>query len=77
MFQLGGNTMLVLSRKIREQILIPGLNIKVTVLSVGQNRVQLGIEAPAHIDITRPEANRPPSRLEFTVEHNAEVSAVA
>ena len=51
--------MLVLSRRIREQILIPELNITITVLSVGVNRVQLGIQAPKHIDITRPEAGRP------------------
>ena len=49
--------MLVLSRKIQEQILIPGLNIRLTILSVGKNRVQLGIEAPKSIQITRPEAN--------------------
>ncbi len=52
--------MLVLSRKIQEQILIPGLNIRLTVLSVGKNRVQLGIEAPKGIQITRPEAARRP-----------------
>ena len=51
--------MLVLSRKLQEQIVIPGLNIRVTVLSVGTNRVQLGIEAPRGIQITRPEAMRP------------------
>lgn len=50
--------MLVLSRKIQEQILIPGLNIRLTILSVGKNRVQLGIEAPKGIPITRPEATR-------------------
>ena len=53
--------MLVLSRRLREQVLIPGLDIKITILSVGTNRVQLGIEAPAHIHVTRPEANRPAS----------------
>ncbi|MFY9251928.1 MAG: carbon storage regulator [Fuerstiella sp.] len=51
--------MLVLSRRLREQVLIPGLDIKITILSVGTNRVQLGIEAPQHIHITRPEAKRP------------------
>ena len=52
--------MLVLSRKIQEQILIPGLNIRLTVLSVGKNRVQIGIEAPRGVQITRPDAgNRP------------------
>lgn len=48
--------MLVLSRKIQEQILFPALNIRITVLSVGTNRVQIGIEAPTNIDVTRPDA---------------------
>lgn len=47
--------MLVLSRKHQEQILIPGLNITITVLKVGAQRVQLGIAAPADVQITRPE----------------------
>lgn len=47
--------MLVLSRKLREQVLIPGSNIRITVLSIGTNRVQLGFEAPPDIHITRPE----------------------
>ncbi len=50
--------MLVLSRKIQEQILIPGMKIRLTILSVGKNRVQLGIEAPKGIQITRPEAGK-------------------
>jgi len=50
--------MLVLSRKVQEQILIPGLNIRLTILSVGKNRVQLGIEAPKGIQITRPDVTR-------------------
>lgn len=50
--------MLVLSRRIQEQILIPGLNIRLTILSVGKNRVQVGIEAPKGIQITRPEVTR-------------------
>jgi carbon storage regulator CsrA len=56
--------MLVLSRKLQQQILIPELNITITVLSVGTNRVQLGIEAPADIQITRPEIVRPASTLQ-------------
>lgn len=48
--------MLVLSRKLQEQILIPALNIRVTILSVGKNRVQLGIEAPKDVQVTRPDA---------------------
>ena len=48
--------MLVLSRKIQEQILFPSLSIRITVLSVGTNRVQIGIDAPTNIDVTRPDA---------------------
>jgi len=51
--------MLVLSRKTRQQILIPGLDITITVLDIGGNRVQLGIDAPRHVQVTRPEVERP------------------
>ncbi len=50
--------MLVLSRKTQEQILIPEMNIRLTILSVGKNRVQVGIEAPKEIEITRPKATK-------------------
>ena len=50
--------MRVLSRKIQEQILIPACTIPLTMRSVGKNRVQLGIEAPKGIQITRPETTR-------------------
>lgn len=53
--------MLVLSRKCQEQILIPGLDIRITVLSISANRIQLGIDAPRGIEITRPETTRPPA----------------
>ena len=69
--------MLVLSRKIGEQILIPGLNIRVTVLSVGKNRVQLGIDAPPEVDITRPEAGRPDAnRSDVNVERVPRVASL-
>ena len=55
--------MLVLSRKIQEQILIPDLNIRIIVLSVGTNRVQIGNEAPKGIQITRPNAGARSSGL--------------
>ncbi len=57
--------MLVLSRKLQEQIVLPGLNIRVTVLSVGTNRVQLGIEAPRGIQITRRETERPAKAIQI------------
>ncbi|HQZ65115.1 MAG TPA: carbon storage regulator [Planctomycetaceae bacterium] len=60
--------MLVLSRKIQEQIFIPAFNIRVTVLSVGKNRVQLGIEAPKDVQVTRPDAtNRTPVQHELRI----------
>lgn len=51
--------MLVLSRKPLEEITFPGLDIRITVLRIGTNRVQLGIQAPRHIDVSRPEATSP------------------
>jgi carbon storage regulator CsrA len=47
--------MLVLSRKPHQQIVIPSLNIRITVIQVAANRVQLGIDAPTGIRITRSE----------------------
>ena len=46
--------MLVLTRKIRESIVIDG-NITVTVNRLTGNSVQLGIEAPAKINVIRQE----------------------
>lgn len=46
--------MLVLSRKLGEKICI-GDGIVVSVVKVSGNRVQLGVEAPAHIRIQREE----------------------
>jgi carbon storage regulator len=45
---------LVLSRKIGESIVIAG-DIVVTVVELGRGRVQIGIEAPAHIPVYRNE----------------------
>lgn len=63
--------MLVLSRKPQQQILIPGLNIRITVLSIGTNRVHLGIEAPNGIQITRPEILRPIQATSTTADDDA------
>ena len=49
--------MLCLSRKLNERILIGG-GITVTVLAIGQGRVRLGITAPDHIAVCRPEAKQ-------------------
>ena len=46
--------MLILTRKMSEQILI-GDDIVFTVVSVKGNRVKLGIDAPRSTDVKRPE----------------------
>jgi carbon storage regulator len=46
--------MLILSRKVGEQIIIND-EIRVSVVRVQGNRCQIGIEAPAHIRIERQE----------------------
>ena len=47
--------MLVLTRKIGEQIVIPHCELTVTVLDVASGRVRLGISAPAHVAVHRSE----------------------
>jgi carbon storage regulator len=47
--------MLVLSRKVGEQICVPQFYIVLTVLAVHGQRVSLGIEAPASIRVVRSE----------------------
>ena len=47
--------MLVLSRKLNESIVI-NENIVVTVVEIRGGKVRLGIEAPAEVPITRPDA---------------------
>ena len=47
--------MLVLSRRLREKIVLPGLHITVQVLAVKRGVVRLGIEAPADVPVLREE----------------------
>jgi carbon storage regulator CsrA len=52
--------MLVLKRKVREQLVLAlpdGRRVVITLLSVGRGTARLGIEAPAGVDISRPEAD--------------------
>lgn len=49
--------MLVLTRKIHERIFI-GDNIVITVVSVTDGRIRLGIEAPKEINIRREELEK-------------------
>jgi carbon storage regulator len=47
--------MLVLSRKLGEQIRVPCLDLDVTVLAIEGNKVRLGISAPDEISVYRAE----------------------
>ncbi|QDT35746.1 response regulator [Stratiformator vulcanicus] len=51
--------MLVLSRRVGEQVLFPHLGIKVEVCQAGTNRVRLGIAAPKDVTVARPETLGP------------------
>ena len=50
----GGSAMLVLSRKVGEQILI-GSDVCVTVVSIKGNRITLGVDAPRSVRVDRAE----------------------
>ena len=47
--------MLVLSRRIEEKIVLPGLGVTLQVLSIKGNTVRLGVEAPLDVKILREE----------------------
>jgi len=53
-FKQGRCSMLVLSRKQNEQIII-GDNIRITVVAIRGNQVRLGFEAPRDVSIQRQE----------------------
>jgi len=47
--------MLVLTRKVGEQVVVPQCQLTVTILDVTRSRVRLGISAPANLDVLRRE----------------------
>jgi carbon storage regulator len=57
--------MLVLSRKVGEEIVIDG-EIRVSIVRVNGNRVRLGIQAPADISIRRQDTPPPPETTAST-----------
>jgi carbon storage regulator len=48
-------TMLVLSRKLGERIVVPGIDLTLTVVAIEGNSVRLGISAPPDIRVYREE----------------------
>ena len=54
--------MLVLSRRPGEEIIIDG-NIRVTIVSAKGDRIRIGIDAPANVQVDRAEVHK--RRLEF------------
>jgi carbon storage regulator len=52
--------MLVLSRKLNEEILING-NVTVKVIAISGTQVRLGVEAPDDVSIKRPDAAKRPA----------------
>jgi carbon storage regulator len=54
--------MLVLSRRLREKIVFPGLNLTVQVLAIQRGVVRLGIDAPLAVAVLREElVGKPPA----------------
>jgi len=47
--------MLVLSRKLGEKIVIPGVEAEIAVVAIKGKAVRLGITAPAHVAVRRQE----------------------
>ncbi len=64
-----GRTMLVLSRKLGEKIVI-GNDIVVTIVKIDRNQVRIGIEAPSEVSVYREEIC--PTRVK---ESHSEVTA--
>jgi carbon storage regulator len=53
-----GRFMLVLSRRIGEQIIMPEQDVVVTVVAIHGNRVRIGITAPSDVPVHREELYR-------------------
>jgi carbon storage regulator len=54
---LGGNSMLILTRKPNESVIIDN-QVILKILGVRGNQVHIGVEAPSHININREEVQQ-------------------
>jgi carbon storage regulator len=74
-------TMLVLSRKAREELMFPEYGIVVTILEVHGNRVRVGIAAPPHVQVVRREvfdaSSRTPQLAEAAPQTTGELALVS
>jgi carbon storage regulator len=68
--------MLVLSRKVNEQIIV-GDNIRITVVSVRGNQVRIGLEAPQSMLIFRNELRSGYKRHESLISNVRQVAELA
>jgi carbon storage regulator len=55
--------MLVLTRRIGEEIIIDG-DIRITVVAIGPSKVRIGVTAPPHVTVDRMEVHE--RRAQFT-----------
>jgi carbon storage regulator len=67
-FSHGGMIMLVLCRKVGEQICVPELDMVLTVLEVSGSRVRFGISAPEKVAVVRKELR------DRSPQHNADAT---
>jgi carbon storage regulator len=62
---------LVLSRRLHESIVLPGLSVTIRVVAVNGDRVRLGIEAPKDIPVMREELLQDQSKAPVPSYRNA------
>lgn len=55
--------MLILTRRVHQKVLFPGLGITVEVLGVGRRTIRLGVDAPREIRVLRDELTDLPEQL--------------
>ena len=67
--------MLVLSRRVHEKIVLPGLGVTFTVISIKCNVVRLGIEAPPDVKVLREELVQEPLATDHHL-HRPELCSV-
>ncbi|REJ69755.1 MAG: carbon storage regulator [Planctomycetota bacterium] len=68
--------MLVLTRKLGEEIVLPGCNISVTILGIRGRAVRVGITAPADIKVLRRELLSPAQPMNQADQREAGISAI-